>query len=206
MVSWGRGRVRVWRRRSPSWASNSKVGTTGPSTVTSWWELVPDNYTLQLCVNASLLTDLSLSLQWSMQLTRSTTEQQPSPSPRRTGRHENASARRWIWRPTLKRKGKSSGIRLSKWVLRVQGLSSKAVRTFACRLIYCESRWTLPRWQMKWLERWIWNQRRSSWPRVPCGLISLRAPLILPAAKQTSSKHTTTTPSSSANSETRCST
>lgn len=59
------------------------------------------------------------------------------------------------------------------------------------------------RWQMKWSGKWIWSQKRFSWPRVLCGPISLRVPLILPVARQRLSKHTTMTLSSSANSEMR---
>lgn len=154
-----------------------------------------------------------------MQLTLSTTERRPSPSLRRTGRHENASARLWIWPPTQRRKGKSLETHSSKWVRRFEitpFLKGAKNKLLICSLssfislwsastaaLYSCLIWILHRWQMKWLGRWIWSQRRSSWPRVPYGLISLRVPLISPAARRTSSKRTTTTPSSSANSEMR---
>lgn len=51
-----------------------------------------------------------------MQLTLSTTERQHFPSLRRTGRPGSASARPWIWPPTLRRKGKSSAIHSSRSV------------------------------------------------------------------------------------------
>lgn len=163
-----------------------------------------------------------------MQLTLSIMEQQPFPFLRRTGRHENASARLWTWRPTQRRRERSLETRLSKWALVIScshengcKQSSCAPLCQACSLethrhsshhkcmaaslfIICLV-WIvlLHRWQMKWSERWIWNQRRFSWLRVPCGQISLRVPLILPVGRQMSSKHTTMTLSSSANSEMR---
>lgn len=72
-------------------------------------------------------------------------------------------------------------------------------------LLNCCKCWTalFLRWPTKWSERWTLIQTRSFWPREPWGLTSSRAPLIWPVAKQRSSKHTTMTPSWSANFEMR---